>query len=123
MFALRFRAALAALASLSVLFACTQQPPPPMTTPDAGVLSAYALGTAVAGYASFSQEISEFDTEQYDFVREGGFLSPLHHPLSTFSIDVDTASYSNVRRLLRAGSLPPKGAVRIEEMLNYFSYD
>jgi Ca-activated chloride channel family protein len=65
----------------------------------------------------------EFDTEQYDFVQEEGFCSPLRHPVSTFSIDVDTASYSNVRRLLREGSLPPSGAVRIEEMLNYFAYD
>lgn len=44
-------------------------------------------------------------------------------PLSTFSIDVDTASYSNIRRFLHAGTLPPRGAVRIEELLNYFSYD
>jgi len=120
MFALRFRSALAAIASLSVLFACVQEPP---MTPDARIPSGYGLGTALAGYSSVSQEISEFDTEQYDFVREEGFLSPLRHPLSTFSIDVDTASYSNVRRFLRAGSLPPKGAVRIEEMLNYFSYN
>jgi Ca-activated chloride channel family protein len=64
-----------------------------------------------------------FDTEQYDFVVESGFLDVARHPLSTFSIDVDTASYANVRRmLLRDGVLPPSGAVRIEEMLNYFSY-
>ena len=64
------------------------------------------------------------DAEQYDFVAEPGFLDVAKHPLSTFSIDVDTASYANVRRmLLRDGQLPPSGAVRIEEMLNYFSYD
>ncbi len=45
------------------------------------------------------------------------------NPLSTFSIDVDTASYANIRRFLESGSLPPKDAVRIEEMINYFSYD
>ena len=45
------------------------------------------------------------------------------NPLSTFSIDVDTASYSNVRRFINAGSLPPKDAVRVEEMINYFTYD
>ena len=45
------------------------------------------------------------------------------NPLSTFSIDVDTASYSNVRRFIENGSLPPKDAVRVEEMINYFSYD
>ena len=64
-----------------------------------------------------------FDTEQYDEIAEEGFLSPLRAPLSTFSIDVDTASYSNVRRMLNAGELPPKGAVRIEELVNYFSYE
>ena len=44
-------------------------------------------------------------------------------PLSTFSIDVDTASYSNVRRFLNQNTLPPKDAVRIEELVNYFPYD
>jgi Ca-activated chloride channel family protein len=43
--------------------------------------------------------------------------------LSTFSIDVDAASYSNIRRIIQQGSLPPAGAVRIEEMINYFKYD
>ncbi len=55
-------------------------------------------------------------------IDEEGFRSPLDHPLSTFSIDVDTASYSNVRRLLREGRPPPEGAVRIEELVNYFPY-
>jgi Ca-activated chloride channel family protein len=62
-------------------------------------------------------------TERYDFVQEEGFLSPAAHPLSTCSIDVDTASYSNVRRFLESGQLPPAGAVRIEELVNYFRYD
>ena len=47
----------------------------------------------------------------------------LHNPLSTFSIDVDKASYSNVSRFLNMGQLPPMDAVRIEEMINYFNYD
>ena len=64
-----------------------------------------------------------FNTEDYDNIVENKFLSPLHDPLSTFSIDVDEASYSNVRRYLQQGSLPPAGAVRIEEMINYFDYD
>jgi Ca-activated chloride channel family protein len=62
-------------------------------------------------------------TEQYDFVVEKGFVDVVRSPLSTFSIDVDTASYANVRRMLREGRMPPTGAVRIEEMVNYFSYD
>jgi len=61
-------------------------------------------------------------TEQYDPIVENPFRSALREPLSTFSIDVDTASYANVRRFLRQGSLPPADAVRIEEMVNYFRY-
>jgi len=62
-------------------------------------------------------------TEAYDLIEERGFVDVLDHPLSTFSIDVDTASYSNVRRFLNQGALPPADAVRIEELINYFSYD
>jgi Ca-activated chloride channel family protein len=63
-----------------------------------------------------------YNTESYDKIIENHFQRVGQKPLSTFSIDVDTASYSNVRRFLREGSLPPKGAVRIEELINYFSY-
>ncbi len=62
-------------------------------------------------------------TEAYEHVAETPFLSAAANPLSTFSIDVDTASYANVRRFLNHGELPPAGAVRIEEMINYFSYN
>lgn len=65
----------------------------------------------------------EWNTESYNARQENGFISTSNDPLSTFSIDVDTASYSNVRRFINEGSLPPKGAVRIEELINYFSYD
>jgi Ca-activated chloride channel family protein len=65
----------------------------------------------------------EFNTEAYDTIAENRFQSPLDEPLSTFFIDVDTASYANVRRFLRDGQLPPAGAVRIEELINYFDYD
>jgi Ca-activated chloride channel family protein len=60
--------------------------------------------------------------ESYSPVRENDFLSPRDAPLSTFGLDVDTASYSNVRRFLTQNALPPRDAVRIEEMLNYFPY-
>jgi Ca-activated chloride channel family protein len=66
---------------------------------------------------------SEHDTEAYDHIVDSPFRRVTDHPLSTFSVDVDTASYSNVRRFLGSGSMPPKDAVRIEEMVNYFSYD
>ncbi|MFT5913586.1 MAG: Ca-activated chloride channel family protein [Flammeovirgaceae bacterium] len=65
----------------------------------------------------------KFNTEEYDKIVENTFQSPLKNPLSTFSIDVDAASYSNSRRMIVNGSLPQAGAVRIEEFINYFDYD
>ena len=65
---------------------------------------------------------SRSSTEDYRYQEENPFRKVVREPLSTFGIDVDTASYSNVRRFLRQGSLPPRDAVRIEEMVNYFSY-
>ena len=65
----------------------------------------------------------DWNTEAYGLIEENGFLAADRNPLSTFSIDVDRASYSNVRRFLLDGRLPPRDAVRIEEMVNYFSYD
>ena len=61
--------------------------------------------------------------ERYAEITENPFLETARAPLSTFSIDVDTASYTNVRRYLNDGQLPPKDAVRIEEFINYFEYD
>ena len=63
------------------------------------------------------------NTEGYDRIVGNDFKRVLDSPLSTFSIDVDTASYANVRRFLTQGSLPPPDAVRLEEMINYFSYE
>ncbi len=71
-------------------------------------------GTVVAGVPH--------NTESYSFIRDNAFLGVAQNPLSTFSVDVDTASYTNVRRLFASRSLPPPDAVRIEELLNYFSY-
>lgn len=58
--------------------------------------------------------------EEYSHNAENRFKSPVKDPLSTFSIDVDAASYSNIRRFINQGEMPPKDAVRIEEMINYF---
>ncbi len=66
---------------------------------------------------------SEFNTEAYAAVRENEFVTAKDNPLSTFSIDVDTASYSNVRRFLNDGIRPPAGAIRTEELINYFRYN
>lgn len=65
----------------------------------------------------------EFNTESYDVVSENTFKDVIGNPLSTFSIDVDKASYSNVRRFLAQNQKPVKDAVRIEELINYFDYD
>jgi len=65
----------------------------------------------------------QFNTEEYQRIYDNRFLDAVSNPLSTFSIDVDTGSYANVRRFLDNNRLPPKDAVRIEEMINYFSYD
>jgi Ca-activated chloride channel homolog len=64
-----------------------------------------------------------FNTEEYRHVQENRFLTVSDNPRSTFAIDVDRASYANVRRFLGQGMAPPVDAVRIEEMINYFSYD
>ncbi len=68
------------------------------------------------------EEDKDFNTEDYEHIEENKFLTVKQEPLSTFSIDVDRAAYSNVRRFIEGGKLPPKGAVRIEEMINYFDY-
>jgi Ca-activated chloride channel family protein len=71
----------------------------------------------------FRAPLPPVDREGYDPVRDNPFLAAATNPLSTFSIDVDTASYANVRRFLTEGRLPPKDAVRIEELVNYFRYE
>ena len=65
----------------------------------------------------------DFQREGYNRIYENEFMAVGANPLSTFGIDVDRASYSNVRRFIRGGQLPPADAVRIEELINYFTYD
>jgi len=72
--------------------------------------------------AAQAQPTTEFRTESYARIDESGFRRTAQAPLSTFSIDVDTAAYANVRRFLTGGALPPADAVRIEELINYFAY-
>jgi len=76
------------------------------------------------GYVQMHNEQQpQWNTEEYDAINENIFHDAARNPLSTFSIDVDAASYSNVRRFINDGQRPPKDAVRIEEMVNYFTYD
>jgi Ca-activated chloride channel family protein len=69
-----------------------------------------------------SEQQPEFNTEEYSTINENIFHDAIKNPLSTFSIDVDAASYSNMRRFIQNGQRPPVDAVRIEEMVNYFDY-
>jgi Ca-activated chloride channel family protein len=84
-------------------------------------LPSSAMGSA--SQRSFQRYNNNFNTEGYASLNENGFKNVKNSPLSTFSIDVDNASYSNVRRFINMGELPPSDAIRIEEMINYFKYD
>ncbi len=102
--------AVIALAGLTLIVSCGgYYAPPPADTQ-----YAYMAVPNVSG---------EFNTEEYDRIYENEFLRVTSNPLSTFSIDVDAASYSNVRRFLNDNKMPPKDAVRVEELINYFTYD
>lgn len=86
----------------------------------------YSVADQLQGRAtgvSIAYEQEYHNTEEYATIHENGFRKVLDHALSTFSIDVDAASYSNMRRFINNGQLPQKDAVRIEEMINYFNYE
>ena len=83
----------------------------------------YNRGIGLVSQAYDSEYYPPWNTEEYATIHDNIFHNPLQVPLSTFAIDVDAASYSNVRRFINNGQRPPKDAVRIEEMLNYFDYD
>jgi Ca-activated chloride channel family protein len=89
----------------------------------AGSVEGGVIGGVVGGLPETAWESQATESESYSPVEENTFLATAAHPLSTFSIDVDRASYANVRRFLTGGQLPPKDAVRIEELVNYFRYD
>lgn len=94
-------------------------------TESSDVYSGWDASRSVPGGQINSQpEASEqYNREGYNPIDENPFLRAINSPLSTFAIDVDGASYSNVRRFINNNQLPPKDAVRIEEFLNYFTYD
>ena len=110
--------AIVLIASLCASCACS---PSEQNAPAQSVAACPSYET----YASCEAPEVAYDTsaEEYGSYVESGFHSPTDDPLSTFSIDVDTASYSNIRRYLTDGALPPEDAVRVEECINYFTYD
>ena len=114
-------------------------PPPPPSPPPPPPLSVVAAEAAapVAGYARGKANQSRIappypyprplplprDRERYDGKEVASIKRVANEPVSTFAVDVDTGSYSNVRRFLNEGRMPPEAAVRTEEMINYFRYD
>jgi Ca-activated chloride channel family protein len=137
------RRLVAAATLLVFLAACSMAPgdsggapagqPAPAATPSVHLGPPEAKGSAAPGLKEMAKREGALDglraaseapsTEQYAPIAENPFLRVSHNPLSTFSIDVDTAAYAVVRRHLSEGRLPPAGAVRIEELINYFPYD
>lgn len=103
-------------------------PPPPAPPPPPSVaLERSAMGGALAS-APYAQQAPQpapgtIDRERYEDIEPNPVRMVSEEPVSTFSVDVDTAAYSNVRRFLTRGQLPPRDAVRVEELINYFDYD
>jgi Ca-activated chloride channel family protein len=96
--------------------------PPPAAA--ARVAGGAGQGQAIDHLQSrYLHQIPQPDTASYAGIQENRFRRATEHPLSTFSVDVDTASYANVRRFLNEGRMPPPDAVRIEELINYFKYE
>ena len=146
----RFKFFLAALAA-AALVSCAApvrdgRPPPPPPAPapvaeapmaqDMVVSGSYARAPAAKMAAPGmmggfyrpapmppGRRAGDIDTEKYPDAKPNPVKAVSAEPVSTFSIDVDTASYANVRRYLNEGRLPPRDAVRIEELINYFHYD
>jgi Ca-activated chloride channel homolog len=106
--------------------------PPVLTRPAVSKLQALGYLDAGAEQApratpeakldALRESSAEFNTEAYSYLRDNPFILVAQDPRSTFSVDVDTASYSIVRRFLSGGQWPPRDAVRIEELINYFTY-
>jgi len=99
---------------------------PAVAPPPGSAKSGRGVMAGAAGYAGSPHHVYPrypSDTASYAEISENRFRHVSEHPRSTFSVDVDTASYANVRRFLNDGRLPPADAVRVEELINYFKYD
>ncbi len=87
--------------------------------------NSYDISMPMAEATEGEMPMEDFNTEEYDYIKENSFLSVATSPLSTFAADVDTGSYTNFRRMVNANYTLeniPKGAIRVEEMINYFDY-
>lgn len=100
----------------------TPHAPPGTMMHESARIQQASANTPVLAFNTSAEALELQNTEQYQKNAVNPVFSVANQPVSTFSVDVDTGSYSNVRRYLNQGGLPPVGAVRIEEMLNYFDY-
>ncbi|SMC72323.1 vWA domain-containing protein [Pedobacter nyackensis] len=98
---------------------------PKMKSQTTGAVVTASQNIMIRGVSSSNKSYNptQPNTESYASIKENGFQNTYKNPLSTFSIDVDAAAYSNVRRFINNGGIPPKDAVRVEEMINYFDYE
>jgi Ca-activated chloride channel family protein len=85
-----------------------------------GMLYDSAISSSIARMPT---PMTPINTENYTHFKDNGIKLVQNEPVSTFSIDVDTGAYSNMRRMLNQGYIPPKDAIRVEELVNYFNYD
>src|SRR5204863_9635004 len=104
-----------ALASNGIGFSMPE--PQPMVAAKVATVSGGIAGGIIGGYEARTPA-----PEQYAPIKEHDYIEATKDATTTFAIDVDRASYTNVRRFLTANSMPPPDAVRIEEMINYFTY-
>lgn len=113
---------LAAVLCLLTLASCSAGGGMNMASQDAA-MAAGDNGVPAEAYVIADEGFPDFNTEEYSAITENDYRAVANAPLSTFSADVDTASYSNVRRMILQGEPVPADAVRLEEMINYFRYD
>ena len=113
-----FRAEVSGVSNVDAL----APPPPPKGPLMEGVVNRLAALQQKQARDVATRKIERMSTESYGAIEDNDFHVVSDEPLSTFSADVDTASYSNVRRFLSDQQLPPKDAVRVEELINYFGY-
>ncbi len=99
------------------------QPGPSAAKVERDLVAGYSVAPAFVEPCCISRLPPPANTERYQHVDDNPVKLAAEHPVSTFSIDVDTGAYANVRRFLNAGQLPPQDAVRVEELVNYFDYD
>jgi Ca-activated chloride channel family protein len=110
----------AVLSLLALSVSCARRE---YAVPTSSPTTAYGAQLKSVAEPGWPDPSPDFNTEAYDRIDDNPFRRVTQDPLSTFSIDVDTASYANIRRFLNGGSLPPRDAVRIEELINYFRFE